>query len=179
MKNEKRLITAALTYVNNIPHVGHIVGCHLPADIFARFCRSYGYDTTFVGGSDMHGTPSLVTAQELNLPVEELTEILEKIELYNKIYEGIVNQERLFEKITDYIETKIKEEIMKRSYPSYPTYPQPMPIFYEQNPYRPAHEVWCDTKTTLKDEISTTHTADTKTTNKLPGLPQYGSKLGE
>ena len=41
MKNEKRLITAALTYVNNIPHVGHIVGCHLPADIFARFCRSY------------------------------------------------------------------------------------------------------------------------------------------
>lgn len=111
--------------------------------------------------------------------INELSEILEKIELYNKIYEGIVNQERLFEKITDYIDTKIKEEIMKRSYPSYPTYPQPMPIFYEQNPYRPAHEVWCDTKTTLKDEISTTHTADTKTTNKLPGLPEYGSKLGE
>ena len=53
MKKEKRLITAALTYVNNIPHVGHIVGCHLPADIFARYCRSAGYDTTFVGGSDM------------------------------------------------------------------------------------------------------------------------------
>jgi len=87
MKNEKRLITAALTYVNNIPHVGHIVGCHLPADIFARFSRSYGYDTTFVGGSDMHGTPSLVTAQELNIPVEELTSKLH--EVHKKIYEKL------------------------------------------------------------------------------------------
>ncbi len=87
MKNEKRLITAALTYVNNIPHVGHIVGCHLPADIFARFCRSYGYDTTFVGGSDMHGTPSMVTAQELNIPVEKLTEELHKV--HNEIYKKL------------------------------------------------------------------------------------------
>ena len=87
MKNEKRLITAALTYVNNIPHVGHIVGCHLPADIFARYCRSYGYDTTFVGGSDMHGTPSLVTAQELNVPVEELTSKLHLVheQIYKKL----------------------------------------------------------------------------------------------
>ena len=87
MKKEKRLITAALTYVNNIPHVGHIVGCHLPADIFARFCRSYGYDTTFVGGSDMHGTPSLVTAQELNIPVEDLTGKLH--EVHNEIYKKL------------------------------------------------------------------------------------------
>ena len=87
MSKEKRLITAALTYVNNIPHVGHIVGCHLPADIFARFCRSYGYDTTFVGGSDMHGTPSLITAQELNVPVEELTNNLH--EVHKKIYEKL------------------------------------------------------------------------------------------
>lgn len=84
---EKRLITAALTYVNNIPHVGHIVGCHLPADIFARFCRSYGYDTTFVGGSDMHGTPSMVTAQEIGIPVEELTSTLHEVhkKIYNKL----------------------------------------------------------------------------------------------
>lgn len=87
MKKEKRLITSALTYVNNIPHVGHIVGCHLPADIFARFCRSYGYDTTYVGGSDMHGTPSLMTAQELGIPVEVLTEELHKI--HKKIYEKL------------------------------------------------------------------------------------------
>jgi len=87
MKKEKRLITAALTYINNIPHVGHIVGCHLPADIYARFCRSYGYDTTFVGGSDMHGTPSLITAQEIGVPVETLTAELHKV--HDKIYKKL------------------------------------------------------------------------------------------
>ncbi len=87
MKKEKRLVTAALTYVNNIPHVGHIVGCHLPADIFARYCRSAGYDTTFIGGSDMHGTPAMVTAQERNMSVEELTSKLHLI--HDKIYKKL------------------------------------------------------------------------------------------
>ena len=87
MKNEKRLITAALTYVNNIPHAGHIVGCHLPADIFVRYCRSFGYDTTFVGGSDMHGTPAMVTAQELGMKVEDLTSQLH--EVHNQIYKRL------------------------------------------------------------------------------------------
>lgn len=84
---EKRLITSALTYVNNIPHVGHIVGCHLPADIFARFCRARGYDTTFVGGSDMHGTPSLITSQEVGIDVVELTHKLHQI--HDKIYKKL------------------------------------------------------------------------------------------
>ncbi len=87
MKKEKRLITAALTYVNNIPHVGHIVGCHLPADIFARYCRSAGYDTTFIGGSDMHGTPAMVTAAEHNMSVEDLTLKLHGI--HDKIYKKL------------------------------------------------------------------------------------------
>jgi len=54
---KKILITAALPYVNNVPHIGNIVGSHLPADIFARFCRLAGFETVFVGGSDEHGTP--------------------------------------------------------------------------------------------------------------------------
>ncbi len=33
------LITSALPYVNNVPHLGNIVGCVLSADVFARFCR--------------------------------------------------------------------------------------------------------------------------------------------
>ena len=107
MKNEKRLVTAALTYVNNIPHVGHIVGCHLPADIFARFSRSYGYDTTFVGGSDMHGTPSLMTAQELGIPVEVLTEELHKV--HKKIYEKL----NISYDIYSNTHTKIHEEVTK------------------------------------------------------------------
>lgn len=30
------LITSALTYVNNVPHLGNIIGCVLSADTFAR-----------------------------------------------------------------------------------------------------------------------------------------------
>jgi methionyl-tRNA synthetase len=41
MKTKKRIITAALPYVNNVPHIGNIVGSHLPADIFVRYCSSY------------------------------------------------------------------------------------------------------------------------------------------
>lgn len=107
MKDEKRLITAALTYVNNIPHVGHIVGCHLPADIFARFCRSYGYDTTFVGGSDMHGTPSMVTAQELGIPVEKLTSELH--EIHKKIYSKLGISYDIYSNT----HTKIHEQVTK------------------------------------------------------------------
>lgn len=36
-KGEKNiLITSALPYVNNVPHLGNIIGCVLSADIFAR-----------------------------------------------------------------------------------------------------------------------------------------------
>ena len=39
------LITSALPYVNNVPHLGNIVGCVLSADCYARFCRARGCNT--------------------------------------------------------------------------------------------------------------------------------------
>ena len=36
---KKILITSALPYVNNIPHLGNIIGCVLSADVFSRYCR--------------------------------------------------------------------------------------------------------------------------------------------
>lgn len=62
----------------------------------------------------------------------------------------------------------VSEELIKRemSYPVHPLPPQPMPAFYE-NPYRPAHEVWCDTKTTLKQNPVITGTAYDIKTNEI------------
>lgn len=31
------LITSALPYVNNVPHLGNIIGCVLSGDVFARY----------------------------------------------------------------------------------------------------------------------------------------------
>jgi methionyl-tRNA synthetase len=43
IKGEKNvLVTSALPYVNNVPHLGNIVGAVLSADVFARFCRLRG-----------------------------------------------------------------------------------------------------------------------------------------
>lgn len=33
------LITSALPYVNNVPHLGNIIGCVLSADVFARWSQ--------------------------------------------------------------------------------------------------------------------------------------------
>lgn len=45
------LITSALPYVNNVPHLGNLIGSVLSADVFARYCRARGYQTLFICGS--------------------------------------------------------------------------------------------------------------------------------
>lgn len=68
---KKQLITSALPYVNGLPHLGHLVGCLLPADICARFQRQMGRETLFICGTDEHGTVSEVGAAQENMPVDE------------------------------------------------------------------------------------------------------------
>lgn len=57
------LIGVAWPYANGPLHLGHIAGCYLPADIFARYQRLCGNQVMMVSGSDMHGTPITVTAE--------------------------------------------------------------------------------------------------------------------
>lgn len=81
----KRLVTSALPYINNVPHLGHMVGSHLPADIFARFSRMKGYDTVFVGGSDENGTPSEIAAKSIDVDIQHFCDVLHAE--HAKIYE--------------------------------------------------------------------------------------------
>lgn len=46
------LITSALPYVNNVPHLGNIIGSVLSADAFARYCRGRGLNTLYVCGKE-------------------------------------------------------------------------------------------------------------------------------
>lgn len=68
---KKYLITSALPYVNNNLHIGHLIGCLLPSDVYARFCRAMGRDVLYIGGSDEHGTPSEIGARKENMTVED------------------------------------------------------------------------------------------------------------
>ncbi|HBG66774.1 MAG TPA: methionine--tRNA ligase [Treponema sp.] len=67
----RRLITSALPYVNNIPHLGNLIQM-LSADVFARFCRSRGYETLYVCGTDEYGTATETRAIEMHKTPREL-----------------------------------------------------------------------------------------------------------
>lgn len=54
----------AWPYVNGPLHLGHVTGTFVPNDIFARYHRLRGDEVLSVTGSDTHGTPVTVTAEE-------------------------------------------------------------------------------------------------------------------
>mgnify|MGYP000126747770 FL=1 len=68
---KKRLITSALPYVNNIPHLGNLIQV-LSADVFARYCRLAGYETLYVCGTDEYGTATETRALEEGVSPKEL-----------------------------------------------------------------------------------------------------------
>lgn len=63
------LITSALPYVNNVPHLGNIIGCVLSADVYARYCRLRNYNSIYICGTDEYGTATETKAlQEKTSP---------------------------------------------------------------------------------------------------------------
>ncbi len=80
----RRLITSALPYVNNIPHLGNLIQV-LSADVFARFCRAKGYDTLYVCGTDEYGTATETKALQEQTTPKELCD--RYFEIHRDIYE--------------------------------------------------------------------------------------------
>lgn len=77
------LITSALPYVNNVPHLGNVIGSVLSADVFARYCKARGYPTLYVCGTDEYGTATETKAIEEGVTPEELCN------KYNKIHKEV------------------------------------------------------------------------------------------
>ena len=69
---ENILVCAAWPYANGSIHLGHVAGCYLPADIFARYHRLKGNNVLMVSGSDAHGTPVTITAEANGSTPEEV-----------------------------------------------------------------------------------------------------------
>ncbi|MBI1807606.1 MAG: methionine--tRNA ligase [Ignavibacteria bacterium] len=61
---ERILVTAALPYANGKIHLGHLAGAYLPSDIYVRYQRSMKRDVVFLCGSDEHGVPITITAEQ-------------------------------------------------------------------------------------------------------------------
>lgn len=58
------LVCVAWPYANADIHQGNVTGSYLPADIYARYHRLRGNHVLMVSGSDSHGTPVTVKADE-------------------------------------------------------------------------------------------------------------------
>jgi methionyl-tRNA synthetase len=70
--NRNILVAVAWPYASADIHVGNITGSYLPADIYARYHRLQGNQVLMVSGSDSHGTPITVRADQDNSTPEEV-----------------------------------------------------------------------------------------------------------
>lgn len=74
MNPSRYLITAALPYANGPVHIGHLAGCYLPADIYARYLRAQKKDVKFIGGSDEHGVPITIRAMKEGITPQQVVD---------------------------------------------------------------------------------------------------------
>ena len=85
MESRKILITSALPYVNNVPHLGNLIGCVLSADVFARYNRSRGRKVLYICGTDEYGTATEAKALEEGISPKQLCDKYHAI--HKQVYE--------------------------------------------------------------------------------------------
>ena len=68
------LSAVAWPYANGPRHIGHVAGFGVPSDVFSRYMRMAGHEVLMVSGTDEHGTPILVAADEQGISAKELAD---------------------------------------------------------------------------------------------------------
>nr|CAD7393807.1 unnamed protein product [Timema cristinae] len=106
------LITSALPYVNNVPHLGNIIGCVLSADVFARFSRLSNNNTLFICGTDEYGTATETKALEEGLSPQEICDKYFKI--HDAIYKWFNISFDYFGRTTTPEQTRICQDLFLR-----------------------------------------------------------------
>lgn len=115
IKGERNiLITSALPYVNNVPHLGNIVGSVLSADIFSRYCKDRNYNTLFICGTDEYGTATETKALEDKVTPKELCDKYHKI--HKEVYDWFKIGFDYFGRTTTEKQTEIAQDIFMKLY---------------------------------------------------------------
>ena len=113
-KTKKRfLVTSALPYVNNIPHLGNLV-CVISGDVFTRHLKQEGKEVISVLGTDEHGTTSEVRAREEGLTPRELVDKYFKI--HSEIYQWFQCDYTCFGRTSDEVNHEMTHHIFKKLY---------------------------------------------------------------
>jgi methionyl-tRNA synthetase len=108
---KRRLITSALPYVNNVPHLGNLIQV-LSADAFARFCRLRGYETLYICGTDEYGTATETRAAEEGLSPRELCD--RYFAIHDDIYRWFNISFDKFGRTSTPIQTEVTQDIFRK-----------------------------------------------------------------
>ena len=74
MSDSPLLVTCGLPYTNGHCHIGHL-RTYVPADFYVRYLRHSGKEALFICGSDNHGTPIVISADQSGKTPREISEI--------------------------------------------------------------------------------------------------------
>lgn len=120
------LVTCGLPYANGPMHIAHL-RTYVPADIFVRFLRKMGQEVLFICGSDTHGTPITVKAEEENVLPIDIVERYHKHfqEMFPKLGILFDNYGSTDDPLNHRRTKQIAEELLKNGYiyPKYVTLP--------------------------------------------------------
>jgi methionyl-tRNA synthetase len=119
-KYQRVLVCVAWPYVNGDLHVGHLGGCFVPADVYARFQRLSGREVLMVSGSDCFGTPITLEADKRQVHPEQLVAEYHPriLALYEKLcfsYDNYTKTDtKLHRKLTqDFFVKMFEQELIK------------------------------------------------------------------
>jgi len=108
----KYLVTAALPYVNNVPHLGHLLSTLLPADIYSRFLKLRGEECIYVCGTDEYGTTTEVAAIKEGVTPKQLTDKYFKI--HKEGFAKLDCKPDIFSRTSDPEHTKLVQEFYEQ-----------------------------------------------------------------
>jgi methionyl-tRNA synthetase len=111
----RHILTAvAWPYANGPRHIGHVAGFGVPSDVFSRYHRLAGNNVLMVSGTDEHGTPILVQADQEGVPPRVLAD------RYNRVIAEDLQQlglsYDLFTRTTTRNHYAVTQEIFKTLY---------------------------------------------------------------
>ncbi len=122
-----KLITCGLPYANGKAHIGHL-RTYIPADIYVKYLRMLGEDVIFVCGSDSHGTPIVVNAEQANLTPKQLVDIYHKH--FKEIFEKLDVNFDYYGRTDEEYHHKTTQEMVKKLIEKGYIYPKEIELAY-------------------------------------------------
>lgn len=106
--NQPVFIGSAWPYANGSLHLGHVAGL-IGADFLARYYRLKGHPVLFVSGSDCHGTPIEIKAEQEKTTPEKIVEKYDR-EFRENLVDGLGFSYDLFTKTASPFHYKLVQE---------------------------------------------------------------------